>query len=143
MKINKKLLLVMTTVVTLTCIGATTAFVGNTEGSAWKFDTYERVEITSARDKYNDSSAWGEVVYGGIYNGKVGTTNFTIIDEYGEPIRDYQGYNRSVTSSVADNGGKQVVNFANEYGYSKVKMKVSRDILETGERGGFWRADTK
>lgn len=143
MKKSKKLLIVMTTVFTLTCIGATTAFAGNTEGSAWKFDMYERVEITSARDKYNDSSAWGEVVYGGIYDGKVRETNFQIIDENEQPIRDYQGYDKSRTCTVSGDSGRQVINFANEYGYSRVKMKIWRSIGEVGGRGGFWRADTK
>lgn len=138
MKISKKLSLVMATAATLSIIGATTAFANNCKDTSWGFSKWERVEITGVRDKEDATSAYGSVTSGGEKR----TTTFKLVDDWGNDFKDPKtGKTKPISKSVTGNDWTYVGNYANEFGYSQVRMKVSRIVLGV-EASGLWSPDS-
>lgn len=127
-------------VATVTSIGATTAF-ASCKDSGWGFSKWERVEITGARVKENNSSAYGSVLTGGDRKNCV--TYFEVVDSNGDVIRDQRtGEKVRRVKMIAGNSADEVINFAYENGYRKVCMKISRDLGFMGVEGtGLWSPD--
>lgn len=137
MKKSKKIVFAMTLLTAISGVGIFTAYADTSPGG-WSFSVKEKVELSKIKPKDNSSSAWVSVEYGG------GTNNFKIVapDWLGTDIRDSRGREKIITLKLQGNVDSTLENYANECGYSEVKLKVWRNSGETGVRGGSWKADT-
>lgn len=136
MKKSKKIVFAMTLLTAISGAGIFTAYADTSRGG-WSFSVKEKVELSDIKPKDTSSSAWVSVEYGG------GKNNFKIVapDWLGTDIRDSRGREKIITLKLQGNVSSTLQNYANECGYSEVKLKVWRDNGETGIRGGSWQAD--
>ncbi len=109
--------------------------------TSWRFSKWERVEITGERAKENDSSAYGRVLTGGDRKNCV--TYFEVVDSNEDAITDdITGKKVRRTTMIGGNNSSEVINYAYENGYRKVRMKIWRDLGFMGVEGtGLWSPD--